>query len=124
MPGFTFMDPKQHKTQVLLTSHQFGKHSLDLQAAHITKYMGPTCAITSKSWLPDHLEEALEWGFSPSPEETLLGFLGITGRFSSPQQAGCALLQDMKFSFGLLVSLTALFCCHYFLEESLCCIIS
>jgi len=81
MPGFTFMNPKQHKEHVSSTTHLFRKHSLELQAAQRTKYIGSTYAITYTSWLPDHLAEALEGGFSPSLEKILLGFLGITGGF-------------------------------------------
>lgn len=42
LPGFTFTDCKQDNQRVLLTTYQFGKHSLELQAAHISKYINPT----------------------------------------------------------------------------------
>lgn len=53
-PGFTFLDPKQHREHVLLIACQFRIHSAELQAAQI-KHTDLSCGVTSLPRLPHHL---------------------------------------------------------------------
>lgn len=120
MPDFTFMDPKQHKESVLLTTLQFRKYSLKLQAVCSKKHSvtGPYL------WHNIHVMDGRSFDRGTgrrlfiSSREILLRFLRITGGFSPAEQMGGAFLPYMKFCFGwqglLQSSRLVLTCCSIF----------
>lgn len=99
MLDFTFMDPKQHKESVLLTTLQFRKYSLKLQAV-LSKKHGVTGPYL---WHNIHVMDSRSFDrgtgrrFFISSREILLWFLRKTGGFSPAEQMGSSSLPYMKF---------------------------